>query len=72
MLPFLCLQYEIYFHDHCEGNYITCIMYDITGCGTDRKQSSAIKTDHSSEFENKNEGGRWGGGFVDEPIGSNN
>ena len=50
------------FHDHCEGNYITCVIYAMTGYGTDQKQSLAIITDHSSAYDNKNKGGRWGGG----------
>ena len=68
----MCLRYEIYFHGHCEGNYINCVIYAVTGCGTNQKQSLAIRSDHSSAFDKKNEGGRWGGGFVDELIGSDN
>ena len=44
----------------------------MTGCGTNQKQSLAIRNDHSYEYDNKNGGGRWGGGFVDELIGSDN
>ena len=65
----IILQYYIYFHGHCEGNYITCVIYAITVCGTNQNQLLAIRTDHSSEYDNKNEVGRWGGGF-NELIGS--
>ena len=68
----MCLLYEIYFHDNFEGNYIPYVIYAITGCGTNQKQSSAIRTDHSSAYDNKNEGGSWGEGFVDELTGSDN
>ena len=44
----------------------------MTGCGTNQKQSLAIINDRSSAYGNKNEGGRWGWGFVDELIGSDN
>ena len=33
----------------------------MTGCGTDRKQSLAIRIDHYSAYENKNGGGMCGG-----------
>ena len=60
---FLCLGYEIYLHDNCEVNYITCAIYALTGCVTDRNQSLSIITDHYSAHDNKNEGGMCGGGI---------
>ena len=53
---FLCLLFCVYTMRFismviAKENIFTCVIYAVTVCGTNRKQSLSIRTDHSSVYD---------------------